>query len=77
MEALEGAVRRVHDTAAAVAAQSHWIGHHGVDAGGAVRQLEGLVVHGAICAHMLIDIAIEDLADGVLEMEPGESCKIR
>lgn len=72
MEAPEGAVGRVHDTAAAVAAEGHRVGHHGVNAGGAVRQLKGLVVHSAVRAHVLIDVAVEDLADGVLEMEACE-----
>lgn len=31
----------------------------------------------AVSAHVLIDVAVEDLADGVLEMEAGEGCKIR
>lgn len=76
MEAPEGAVRRVHDAAAAMAALGHRVGHHRVDAGEAVGQLKGLVVHGAIRAHVLVDVAVEDLADGVLKMEIGESCKI-
>lgn len=77
MEALESAVRRVHDTAAAVAAQSHRVGHHGVDARGTVGQFEGLVVHSTVRAHMLIDVAVEDLADRVLGREAGEGCQIR
>lgn len=77
MEALEGAVSCVHDTAATVAAQGHRVGHHRVNPGGAVGQLEGLVVHSAVCARVLIDVAVENLADRVLEMEAGEGCKIR
>lgn len=69
MEALEGAVRRVHGAAAAVAAQGHRVGHHGVDAGRAVGQLEGLVVHSAVRAHVLIHIAEGDLEDRVLGRE--------
>lgn len=77
MEALEGAVRRVHGASAAVAAQGHRVGHHGVDAGRAVGQLEGLVVHSAVRAHVLIHIAEGDLEDRVLGREAGEGCKIR
>lgn len=72
MEAPEGAVRRVHDAGAAVAALGHRVGHHRVYAGEAVGQLKGLVVHGAICAHVLVNVAIEELADGVLKMETVE-----
>lgn len=71
MEALKGAVRRVHGAAAAVAAQGHRVGDHRVDARGAVGQLKGLVVHGAVRAHVLIHIAEGDLEDGVLEREAG------
>lgn len=77
MEALEGAVRRVHGAAAAVAAQGHWVGHHGVNASGAVGQLKGLVVHIAVRAHVLIHIAERDPENGVLEREAGEGRKIR
>lgn len=77
MKALEGAVRRVHGAAAAVAAQGHRVGHHGVDARGAVGQLKGLVVHGAVRAHVLIHVAEGDLEDGVLKRDTGEGCELR
>lgn len=69
MQALEGAVRCVHGAAAAVAAQGHGVGHRGVNAGGAVGELERLVVHALVRAHVLIHVAEGDLKDGVLERE--------
>lgn len=72
MEAPERAIRSVHDAAAAVAALGHRVGHYRVDAGEAVWQLKSLVVHGAIRAHVLVDVTVEDLADWVLRMETGE-----
>lgn len=44
LQALEGAVGRVHDAAAAVAAHSHRVGDGRVHTGLAVGKLKGLVV---------------------------------
>lgn len=67
LQALEGAVGRVHGTAAAVAAQSHGVGDGRVHAGRTVGKLECLVVKVLVRAHMLVHVAERDLDDGVLE----------
>lgn len=67
LQALEGAVWRVHGTAAAVAAQGHGVGDGGVHAGGAVRELKCLVVRVPVRAHVLVHVAEWYLNDRVLE----------
>ncbi len=57
LQALEGAVRCVHGTAAAVAAQSHRVGDGRVHTRRTVRKLKRLVVKVPACAHMLTNIA--------------------
>lgn len=67
LQALEGAVRCVHGTAPAVAAQSHRVGDSRVHAGRTVRKLKCLVVKVPVRAHMLVHIAEWYLDDRVLE----------
>lgn len=67
LQALESAVRRVHHTAAAVAAQSHGVGDHRVHAGRTVRKLEGLIEQVTVRAHVLVHVAEGDLDDRVLD----------
>ena len=69
LQALKVAVGRVHGTAAAVTAQSHGVGDHGIHTARTVRKLKGLVVKVPIRAHMLVHFAVRYLDDGVRERE--------
>lgn len=66
LQALKGAVRCIHYTAAAAAAQSHWVGDDWVHTRRTVRKLECLVVQVPIRAHMLVHIAKWYFDDWVL-----------
>lgn len=67
LQALKGAVRRGHGTAATVAPQSNWVGDDRVNARQTIRKLKCLVVQFPICAHMLIRFAKQYLHVGILE----------
>jgi len=66
-QAPEGAVGRVHGTAAAAAAQGHRVADHRVHAGCAVGELKLLVVQVQIRARALVHTVERYLTDGVLE----------
>lgn len=67
LQALKGAVRRVHRTPAAVAAQSHGVADGRVHARRTVGKFKCLVVRVPVRAHMLVHITERYPDDGVLE----------
>lgn len=67
LQALEGAVRRVHGATAAVATFSHGVSDRRIHSGRTSRQLIGLVVEVLVRAHVLINFVERDLDDWVLK----------
>lgn len=66
LQALEGAVGRVHGAAAAVAAQGHGVGDHRVHPRRAARELKSPVEVVLVCTHVLVHFAHGDLQNRVL-----------
>lgn len=67
LQALEGAVGRVHGAATAVAAQSHGVGHGRVHAGWTVGKLECFMSDVPVRAHVLVHVSERYLEDGILK----------